>query len=507
MNRNLIFFNTEITPIRKLLLMHVAAGGKLIDYTVTGNPVSFSTNVAKPLSVLAAFSPVQAGSGDPSPENVRPITGFTGASVYRTGANLLDNNRIADMNVGTDLTGERKAVSFTKPGKYYVKALRTWNEAYLYARVKNADGTFGNILYVVANTTVQNKTVTLTEGQTLIMFNASTGINGTVEKTIERFEGWGIVVSFEDMTEYAPYTGQSYPVTFPAMGKNLLNIEDTAKVVPGVSGSTITIENGVISIDAIAASSRTYVVFNQKLPAGTYTIQAKETGAVSLARLLTSVEISGSSFNSFYLMYVRGIGENGLTFTLPSESYIGLNLNNAIGESGNPGSVYDIQIEKGETATAYEPFTNTAYGGTLDPSTGVLTVEWAEIDLGSLNYYVMSQGEGIAFVCDTGITFGGRDFVCNQYKTIVSPYWTSMTDNSIMAHPTANYLFRVRDDRYTDKDVFKAAMAEQGAKLVYPLATPLVYQLSPVEILSLVGDNVLWSDLNGDLTVTYKKKG
>lgn len=90
MNRNLIFFNTEITPIRKLLLMHVAAGGKLIDYTETGNPVSFTTNVSKPLSVLAAFSPVQAGSGDTSPENVRPITGWSGVTAWRTGVNLFD---------------------------------------------------------------------------------------------------------------------------------------------------------------------------------------------------------------------------------------------------------------------------------------------------------------------------------------------------------------------------------------------------------------------------------
>ena len=83
MNRNAIFFNAEITPIRKLLMMHVAAGGKLTEYTATGNPVSFETNVAKPLSeCLVSFSPVQSGTGDPSPDNVRPITGFTGANVY-----------------------------------------------------------------------------------------------------------------------------------------------------------------------------------------------------------------------------------------------------------------------------------------------------------------------------------------------------------------------------------------------------------------------------------------
>ena len=83
MNPYLMIFEREMSPIRKLLLLHLAAGGKLTEYTVTGNPVSFETNVAKPLTeCLLSFSPVQSGTGDPSPENIRPITGITGANVY-----------------------------------------------------------------------------------------------------------------------------------------------------------------------------------------------------------------------------------------------------------------------------------------------------------------------------------------------------------------------------------------------------------------------------------------
>ena len=74
----------ELTPVRTLLALHALAGGvPLTEYTVTGNPVSFETNVAKPLTeCLVSFSPVQSGTGDPSPENIRPITGWTGANVY-----------------------------------------------------------------------------------------------------------------------------------------------------------------------------------------------------------------------------------------------------------------------------------------------------------------------------------------------------------------------------------------------------------------------------------------
>jgi hypothetical protein len=41
-------------------------------------------------SLTIAIEPVQSGSGDPSPDNVRPISGWTEAKVTRTGENLFD---------------------------------------------------------------------------------------------------------------------------------------------------------------------------------------------------------------------------------------------------------------------------------------------------------------------------------------------------------------------------------------------------------------------------------
>lgn len=91
MNRNLLFFNTELTPLRKLLMMHVAAGGKLIEATATpGNPCTFTTDVSKALTQCKVnFSPVQE-SGTPSPEQPLPITGWTGIHVYHSGEDETD---------------------------------------------------------------------------------------------------------------------------------------------------------------------------------------------------------------------------------------------------------------------------------------------------------------------------------------------------------------------------------------------------------------------------------
>lgn len=75
-----------------LLLMGAAAGGgSVVQDTATGNPVTFQTDLAKPLkSLLVPFLPVQSGSGDPSPQNIRPIVAWDGVTVQQAGKNLFD---------------------------------------------------------------------------------------------------------------------------------------------------------------------------------------------------------------------------------------------------------------------------------------------------------------------------------------------------------------------------------------------------------------------------------
>lgn len=51
-------------------------------------------------SLVVNVEPVQEGSGDPSPDNVRPITGWTGAKVSRTGANTLNIGNTRTITVG-----------------------------------------------------------------------------------------------------------------------------------------------------------------------------------------------------------------------------------------------------------------------------------------------------------------------------------------------------------------------------------------------------------------------
>lgn len=55
----------------------------------TGNPVVFYPVAGSKLGVKASWEPTQEGSGDPSPENIRPIKGRDTVTVERCGENLI----------------------------------------------------------------------------------------------------------------------------------------------------------------------------------------------------------------------------------------------------------------------------------------------------------------------------------------------------------------------------------------------------------------------------------
>lgn len=60
----------------------------------TGNPVQCHPVAGYPLGVIVSWEPTQAGSGTPSPDNIRPISGRDAVKVERCGENLLNPDKI-----------------------------------------------------------------------------------------------------------------------------------------------------------------------------------------------------------------------------------------------------------------------------------------------------------------------------------------------------------------------------------------------------------------------------
>ena len=157
----------------------------------------------------------------------------------------------------------------------------------------------------------------------------------------------------------------------------------------------------------------------------------------------------------------------------------------------------DITIQLGQTV----------YGGTLDVVSGELTVDRAIVDLGSLSwgyseprFYSGSVTDGIS-PSDTG----DLNAVCEKYTLYETGALANQPDLSFFVNSSKMSVVTkrivIRDSNYTDAGSLKTAL--NGVHLVYTLATPITYNLTPTEVKSLLGINNIWSDA-GDVDVEYR---
>ena len=132
---NRLLYNPNWSMLKKLIALKAATAVPLTEYTITGNPVSFETNVAKPLTkMVIPFTPVQSGSGDPAPDNVRPITGWTGVTAYRTGVNVFD----CEFETGSlDVNGQNKISDQNIRSKNYISVVPGEKYKIVYNAVNN----------------------------------------------------------------------------------------------------------------------------------------------------------------------------------------------------------------------------------------------------------------------------------------------------------------------------------------------------------------------------------
>lgn len=79
----------------------------------TCNPVE-----GYPMEVVSHIVPKQSGSGDPSPSNIRPITGYDSIKLSRTGRNFFGGEAIADVFLAVGCTKDAENGIITiEPGK------------------------------------------------------------------------------------------------------------------------------------------------------------------------------------------------------------------------------------------------------------------------------------------------------------------------------------------------------------------------------------------------------
>jgi hypothetical protein len=147
-----------------------------------------------------------------------------------------------------------------------------------------------------------------------------------------------------------------------------------------------------------------------------------------------------------------------------------------------------------EIPISWESEAGTVYGGSLDVLTGMLTVDKAMITADEL----YSFGSG-------NLTYG-RVVLPNALPTasVSTDYVTSkfLVDKSAAENTTrrvsgyAYFYFPAGTTREYAESVVN------GTQIVYPVADPITYQLTPHEVKSLLGQNNIYAN-TGDTSVEY----
>lgn len=252
------------------------AKGKGTNNTASGPIVTFRGNGAPLRSLLVNIEPVQEGSGEPSPDNVRPISGWSEANVWRTGKNLLNIGRETAVPSPSDvyasprvMSTEKAYVGLRKDNYYYagyvteysnvdgVIKLTTRNNVqygvgFPVECKQNADYTlsavksYGSIgagfydedwNYISSTALVTDSSLTFTTPSnakyvSVILASIPIGTEGTFTN-IQLELG-------STATPYEPYQGDTY----------------TIQLGQTVYGATLDVKNGVLTVDRVSESFR-----------------------------------------------------------------------------------------------------------------------------------------------------------------------------------------------------------------------------------------------------------
>lgn len=193
--------------------------------TITGNIVTFEgTDTTAIKSVVAQIVPIQEGSGDPSPTNVRPISGWDEVKTSRVGKNWLAP-WISDSTLNGVTYKANTDGTFTTSGTATASSQKVSGRFKLPVgryRISGCPSGGNNSTYfmralVYSGNTIIDSSTDIGHGQDVVIEDASYEVlvftsiaNGqTVEAT------WKPQIELgSTATDYTPYQGESYSIPF-----------------------------------------------------------------------------------------------------------------------------------------------------------------------------------------------------------------------------------------------------------------------------------------------------
>ena len=535
-----------------------------LTHTVSSNNIaSFrSADIANIESLKCHFLPVQEGSGDPSPENVRPINGWQGCNIYKTGKNIghVIGYSVFTMNKPTatrslvgnygttistiDYNLPDTSLTITQTEAPNTSDITAYNNGYFCIGLdnlifdQNYDVSFKvtNITNNLLNVGIDSirtcspgsnhyKKPDIVNNDTLVFRNVSWkqytySAAGYERCTFEiRNAGLSFTLSEFMVTPvgandgvFEPYNGNIIPITFPTTGKNKLNPADIY-----IYDNHFTLNNGVYT--STVTDTRDYTQLSVQL-----------------------WKTKGSYLKTLYVDYLKTTGRHVLTFTVddPKGEYICLKHNGIKKDfillfpvplglrqytisldliANDPTTVggvqlTNIQLEVGDTATEYEPYAdnldNTIYGGYVDIAKGeIVETHKKKILNGTETWsgYRTASDPGCHFVITlSDKKIGLNSTISDTFPNANNIYFWDRDDlpSQFGDHGTLrNLYFNAPYPMTNGIAEWKQWLSEHNVTIVYPLENPIHYPILKQNITSFLNQNNIWSNANDIIEVEY----
>lgn len=373
-------------------------------------------------------------------------------------------------------------------------------------------------------------TFTLTATTTLLIYFFLITDIGTIDATVKpQIEQGSTATSWTPYENICPiYPHTSLPVR--DTGKNLLDPKFYARIRynPNVGESAVG-TGGLLDVtDRVAINGNTYsqtgdawaipmcmITDIEKYVGNPICLSGTFTGDLNILNGLRSAWIFTDK--NYIVTRIASAMNLNPPFTLTpasGEKYLIWYINSsAVGTI----TLNEPQLELGDTATTYAPYTgqtvtvplNDLYGGSVDVIGGQDGQDtWAAVDLGTLTWSRLNVGTNaerfvatdipIKAVTTSQSTINGN-LLCSIYE---EKPWATLSQSGQDKFMCFNYsggAFAIRDTTYTSVADFKTAMS--GIYLVYEKATPTPLTTTPTALTLYKGDNVISSD--GDMCITY----
>lgn len=324
------------------------------------------------------------------------------------------------------------------------------------------------------------------------------------------------------LSEYVPYNA----IGITRIGKNFFEVEERINNQTNTSGTSTTgytLSNNAVTISKDVSYYGRVFFSAQYLPAGTYTLSFK-TSASGSRRVAISVRKMVSPRTDLVALTILPAGSASVSFTVSEATNVAVSIQPETSATGTI-TITDIQIEVGSSATQYEPYTaehyypisdTPIYGGTLDVTTGMLTVTHichrftgGVVLYGNYGqdnaplYYVGIPNSSTIPIKKASNKNDGK-LVSNYFAFTTGTGDLNMGDGETrtnVATTPSRYYFRW--DSAKSASAINTLFSTNPLEIVAELQTPLVYQLTPTQVELLKGTNNIWADGDSTLNIIY----